>query len=98
MIDLRLFLEPWFTRNIVFKENHQYWKEVELMICTELKRFGENDLYQQLLGCVELRNKIWLFMRVLAKIFYPVTDQKNIGLEVFNLRATEFISKHRENL
>jgi hypothetical protein len=26
LIDLRLFLEPWFNRNIIFKENHQTWK------------------------------------------------------------------------
>lgn len=37
-------------------------------------------------------------MRVLAKIFYTVTDQKNVGLAVFNAKATEFISKQRENL
>jgi hypothetical protein len=37
-------------------------------------------------------------MRVLAKIFYNVTDRKNVGLEVFNTKATDFISKQRENL
>jgi hypothetical protein len=51
-----------------------------------------------MISSIELRNKIWLFMRTLAKIFYLVTDQKNIGLEVFNQRATDLIMKNKENL
>lgn len=47
---------------------------------------------------IELRNKIWLFMRTLSKIFYQVTDQKNIGLDVFNLKATDSINKNKDNL
>ena len=80
MIDLRLFLEPWFSRNIIFKWNHQHWKEQELELCAELKNYEEDDICTKLLSAIEMRNKIWLFMRTLAKIMYEVTDQKNIGL------------------
>ena len=45
-----------------------------------------------------MRNKIWLFMRTLAKVIYQVTDQKNVGLEVFNDRATALIHCHTLNL
>lgn len=41
-----------------------------------------------MIGAIELRNKIWLLMRILAKVVYTATDQKNIGLENFNQRAT----------
>lgn len=37
-------------------------------------------------------------MRTLAKLLYEVTDQKNIGLAIFNQRATNFISKNTINL
>jgi len=38
----------------------------------------------KMIETIEMRNKIWLFMRTLAKIFYVFTDQKNIGLDIFN--------------
>lgn len=95
MIDLRLFLEPWFNSNIIFKENHQYWKEIELEICADLKRFGEDNLYTRMITTIEMRNKIWLFMRTLAKMFYQETDQKNVGLEIFNQKATDTILKNK---
>jgi phosphoribosylaminoimidazole-succinocarboxamide synthase len=37
-------------------------------------------------------------MRTLSKIIYQVTDQKNVGLAVFNDRATAFIQKQTNNL
>lgn len=37
-----------------------------------------------MITAIEMRNKIWLFMRTLAKIIYQVTDHKNVGLEIFN--------------
>lgn len=40
---------------------------------------------------IETRNYIWLVMRILAKLFYQQTDQKNVGLELFNQRVTEFV-------
>ena len=51
-----------------------------------------------MLALIEMRNKIWLFMRPLAKIIFNQTDRKNVGLEVFNLRATELIEKHTASL
>jgi hypothetical protein len=42
-----------------------------------------------------MRNKIWLFMRTLAKMFYQDTDQKNVGLEIFNQKATDTILKNK---
>lgn len=47
---------------------------------------------------IELRNKIWLFMRTLSKLIYQITDQKNVGLAVFNDKATAFIQKQTNNL
>jgi hypothetical protein len=37
-------------------------------------------------------------MRTLSKIMYQVTDQKNVGLDVFNEKATALISKQTHNL
>lgn len=47
---------------------------------------------------IEMRNKIWLFMRTLSKIIFKVTDQKNVRLDVFNQKATELIDKNRISL
>jgi len=51
-----------------------------------------------MISLIEMRNKIWLFMRTLAKVFYVCTDQKNMGLETFNQRTTELILKNKNNL
>ena len=37
-------------------------------------------------------------MRTVAKIMYEVTDHKNVGLDIFNDRATSMIAKNTENL
>lgn len=37
-------------------------------------------------------------MRTLSKIIFKVTDHKNIGLDVFNQRATELIDLSRITL
>jgi hypothetical protein len=40
LVDLRLMLEPWFSRNIVFKHNHRQWKQQELELCAHLQTLG----------------------------------------------------------
>ena len=37
-------------------------------------------------------------MRTLAKLMYEMTDKKNVGLDIFNDRATGMITKNTENL
>ena len=51
-----------------------------------------------LLTMIEMKNKIWLFMRILSKIIFKVTDHKNVGLDVFNQQATELIDSNRLSL
>lgn len=44
-----------------------------------------------MLKLIEDRNRIYFLMRTLAKSIYDLTDQKNLGMDVWNDRITFLI-------
>ena len=47
---------------------------------------------------IEERNKLWFYLRTIAKSFYDLTDKKNIGIDAINERITDLIEQKKEGL
>jgi hypothetical protein len=59
---------------------------------------GYEKDYEQMLKLIEERNRIYFLMRTLAKSIFDLTDQKNLGLDVWNDRITFLIEENSDSL